>query len=163
MAVSFKGLNQKNLCKVQKRKNGAQLPAPTSSPLTLIPSVCTPLPSWWSWVYLCKQAAAVCDILLLQPLSFAASDSGCLSLRGQLHSDLPVSLNKSWRSIFALHFLEVLRVKSISKKKNHAIIEFFFVVFQVSRFHIKCHFIKSRCNFKLILWVDTVTAHNDGS
>lgn len=32
---------------------------------------------------------------------------GALSLRGQLHSDLPVSLNKSWQSIFMLHFQEV--------------------------------------------------------
>lgn len=40
-------------------------------------------------------------------LVFQFQVPGALSLRGQLHSDLPVSSNKSWRSIFMLHFQEV--------------------------------------------------------
>lgn len=40
-------------------------------------------------------------------LVFQFQVPGALSLRGQLHSDLPVSLNKTWQSIFMLHFQEV--------------------------------------------------------
>lgn len=60
--------------------------------------------------YLCKQAVAVSDILLLQQLSFPGwCFAAASSLRGQLHSDLPVSLNASWQSFFVLHFQELHR------------------------------------------------------
>lgn len=63
------------------------------SPWFAVPS------TWWSLLYLCKQAVAVCEILLLQQLSFPGLDGGCLSFRGQLPSNLPVSLNKKWQSV----------------------------------------------------------------
>lgn len=42
-------------------------------------------------------------------LVFPVGVAGASSFRGQLHSDLPVSLNKSWRSFFVLRFQEVHR------------------------------------------------------
>lgn len=59
-------------------------------------------------------------------LVFQFQVPGALSLRGQLHSDLPVSLNKSWQSIFTLHFQE-----------NWALIEYFF---SPARFNCKIRF-----------------------
>ena len=76
-----------------------------SNPFSLRSPRCDDL--WFTFVNTLLLCVTFC---FYSSLAFPGSDAGCLSLRGQLPSDLPVSLNKRWQSIFAVDFLEVLRV-----------------------------------------------------
>lgn len=76
-----------------------------SNPFSLRSPRCEDL--WFTFVNTLLLCVTFC---FYSSLAFPGSDAGCLSLRGQLPSDLPVSLNKRWQSIFAVDFLEVLRV-----------------------------------------------------
>lgn len=86
---------------------------------------------WWSLVYLCKQAVAVCDILLLQQLSFPGPDAGCLSLRGQLPSDLPVSLKKRWQGTLQYISSKFRGYKPFQKSNNRLLSAVRGVCFQI--------------------------------
>lgn len=117
-------------CKTMK-EHCVQIVTAKSSFSNQFPLVLFLLSLWWSLVYLCKQAVAVCDILLLQQLSFPGPDAGCLSLRGQLPSDLPVSLNKRWQGTLQYISSKYRGYKPFLKSNNRLLSAVRGVCFQI--------------------------------
>lgn len=117
-------------CKTMK-EHRVQIVTAKSSFSNQFPLVLFLLSLWWSLVYLCKQAVAVCDILLLQQLSFPGPDAGCLSLRGQLPSDLPVSLNKRWQGTLQYISSKYRGYKPFLKSNNRLLSAVRGVCFQI--------------------------------